>query len=276
MSDHITYPLTPGNYYSWTIVSDEVAIKHMDKSTFDHHGSGIPEEISSFFVPDFKIGEKRIDLQLYDDDFTYNAHIKNDQHDRYQIHWQVDLVNVIHQLFDYHPALVVKEYPYMKFQKTGDFEYKISFSGVMIYDDMVPKEDARKIDDDILKSLLNRKNDSEIQEIVEQMFIDEGMPVLKRAYIAKSLSRNKELAELVKRRVEFRCELCGVEGFIQSSGKRYAEAHHLLELSQMEDQIRFEHPDLMICVCPTCHRKIHYGSPEEIQKLQEMRDSIKL
>ena len=39
----------PSSAYSWDVLSDDVAIKHMDKSSFLHHGTGLPREIASFF-----------------------------------------------------------------------------------------------------------------------------------------------------------------------------------------------------------------------------------
>ena len=35
----------PAYYYSWTILTNKIFVKKMDKSTFLHNGIGIPNEI---------------------------------------------------------------------------------------------------------------------------------------------------------------------------------------------------------------------------------------
>lgn len=55
---------------------------------------------------------------------------------------------------------------------------------------------------------------------------------------------------------------------LQSSDKpklnavRYAEAHHKSELAKT----KIDNPNDMICVCPTCHKVIHFGSEEELTR----------
>ena len=59
-SKAIDHPLTS---YSWTVLSDIVAIKRLDKSAFLHHGSGIPFAIKSFFdLENLGDDEKRVSL----------------------------------------------------------------------------------------------------------------------------------------------------------------------------------------------------------------------
>jgi predicted HNH restriction endonuclease len=88
-------------------------------------------------------------------------------------------------------------------------------------------------------------------------------PVEERIRIAKSLARNSTFARLVKKRVNHICEICNATPFAQrNEALLYAEAHHIFELAKT----RVENPDYMICVCPTCHRVLHYGSDEALQK----------
>ncbi|MCP4373449.1 MAG: hypothetical protein GY797_35910 [Deltaproteobacteria bacterium] len=39
----------PVESFSWKVLTDNVEVKHMDKSTFLHHGTGIPQDIAFFF-----------------------------------------------------------------------------------------------------------------------------------------------------------------------------------------------------------------------------------
>ena len=60
-----------------------------------------------------------------------------------------------------------------------------------------------------------------------------------------------------------RCKICNELGFKKENGERYAEVHHIQELAKSG----FDIPSNIICICPRCHRILHYGSSEEIEKL---------
>jgi predicted restriction endonuclease len=87
-------------------------------------------------------------------------------------------------------------------------------------------------------------------------------PVRERIKNAKSLVRNPRIARLVKEQANYTCEMCGALPFIKRSGVPFAEAHHIYELAVT----RIDHPDRMLCVCPTCHRVIHYGNDDSIKE----------
>jgi hypothetical protein len=115
-------------------------------------------------------------------------------------------------------------------------------------DNLIDKEaKTAKSEQEILRSYL---------QINDQIAHFGEKEALKKAKIVESFVRNKVFSDYVKKRAEYRCEICGVEGFLMANGGRYAEAHHKEELA-----IRgWDHPDNMICVCPTCHREIHFGA----------------
>ena len=77
-----------------------------------------------------------------------------------------------------------------------------------------------------------------------------------RMRLARTIARNRKLARLVKMGQDYRCQICGVEGFEQPSGELFAEAHHIEELAAGGRDV----PKNILCVCPTCHRRIHYGN----------------
>jgi len=91
-------------------------------------------------------------------------------------------------------------------------------------------------------------------------------PVSTKVRMAKILAKNTKLSNLVKEANKFCCEICGSKPFMQKNGKPFAEAHHVDELAQS----RIDHPDNMICVCPLCHKIIHYGSEEELGKRKNL------
>jgi len=83
----------------------------------------------------------------------------------------------------------------------------------------------------------------------------EGHSPQKKRRLAYAVARNRRLAELVKAAADYRCEICQRDGFEKSGGGRYAEVHHLEELGAGGKDLSKN----MICVCPLCHRIIHYG-----------------
>tara|TARA_B100001964_G_scaffold141331_1_gene155804 strand:+ start:264 stop:1160 length:897 start_codon:yes stop_codon:yes gene_type:complete len=83
----------------------------------------------------------------------------------------------------------------------------------------------------------------------------ETVETIKKYRIAKALARNTKLAQLIKEKAQYKCEICGIDGFEKRNGGKYAEVHHKDELGAGGKDL----PSNMICVCPTCHRKIHFG-----------------
>ncbi|MCG8533420.1 MAG: hypothetical protein MI749_22585, partial [Desulfovibrionales bacterium] len=76
------YPITS---HSWILLSDSVAEKKLDISSFDHRGSGIPKDILPFF--DYVAGSSRKDLTFIYDDVIYSAHLASDPKQRVKVMW---------------------------------------------------------------------------------------------------------------------------------------------------------------------------------------------
>lgn len=119
-SDVSEHPL--GEFYSWEILSKTTAVKHCDKSFFEHNGSGVPKEICWFFDADnLDIGEaKQVKLLYADSDFM--GRIANDTTDRHRIRifWNTDLGKQFSQYQN-------KENIQARFEKLSDNVYEISF-----------------------------------------------------------------------------------------------------------------------------------------------------
>ena len=54
----------PVKAFSWEVLTDNIAVKHMDKSAFLHHGTGIPQEIAFFFNLDKNKFDEQIKTTL--------------------------------------------------------------------------------------------------------------------------------------------------------------------------------------------------------------------
>ncbi len=93
-------------------------------------------------------------------------------------------------------------------------------------------------------------------------------PVEVRTKIAKMLSRNPKLAKLVKESAGYVCQVCKADPFIKKNGGLYAEAHHINELAKT----KIDNPESMLCVCPTCHRVMHYGNEDAKKKRESLKN----
>src|SRR4051812_11135471 len=77
----------------------------------------------------------------------------------------------------------------------------------------------------------------------------------RRAVLSERIARPNAITTALKQLHKFTCQICHVEGFRQANGSPYAEAHHIIQLS--EGVAGSLASDNIIVVCPTCHRKLH-------------------
>jgi len=88
----------------------------------------------------------------------------------------------------------------------------------------------------------------------------------KQSRVVQAIERNPKVAELIKRRARYQCEICGFPGFRKRDGGLYAVAHHKEALCDLGK----DSPTNIICVCPTCHAVIHYGTEKAFQERKEL------
>lgn len=75
--------------------------------------------------------------------------------------------------------------------------------------------------------------------------------------ISSQYYRSNRIKEYAKARANGICECCGEPApFDDENGEPYLEVHHVDELGEGGS----DHPDRVVAVCPTCHRRIHYGN----------------
>lgn len=89
---------------------------------------------------------------------------------------------------------------------------------------------------------------------------------------------NTRLAKTVIKNHNYTCEIDGSHiSFISSKGKRYMEAHHLLPMLSQKEYlpINIDREENIVCICPNCHKAIHYGNNgekrERLSKLYSIR-----
>ena len=105
----------------------------------------------------------------------------------------------------------------------------------------------------ISERLSDFQTDDEIQselEIFENEFQNKKPGEIK--IFARTIERNPKIADLIKRKYNFVCQICGYPGFEKKDGNLFAEAHHLESLGNSGLDI----PSNIFCVCSTCHSVI--------------------
>lgn len=96
-----------------------------------------------------------------------------------------------------------------------------------------------------------------------------------RKTVAKHLrrERSKLLAAECKIRDDYQCQVCGLryEAAYGKLGQEFAEAHHLIPLSTLRENVRTRLEDLAT-VCSNCHRMLHRmaGTPHDVRKLRNL------
>ena len=86
-----------------------------------------------------------------------------------------------------------------------------------------------------------------------------------------SLPRDIKFRQMAFERENYKCELCGTtKTFTDTNNEEYFEGHHLI-MYNLNVQRRFkyslDHPNNIMCLCPTCHRQIHLGSEEKRKEM---------
>ncbi|MGI6728758.1 MAG: HNH endonuclease [Bacilli bacterium] len=90
-----------------------------------------------------------------------------------------------------------------------------------------------------------------------------------------SYRRDNEKAKKSIALANYKCELDGShQTFNTSNGKPYMEAHHLIPLSTQDYfEYSLDVDANIVCLCPTCHRKLHYGNSirDDLKRLYDLR-----
>lgn len=79
----------------------------------------------------------------------------------------------------------------------------------------------------------------------------------KRKIISEQISRPGSITDHIKKLLDYTCQICNEQGFIQINGTRYIEAHHINELHKLIPGSYCS--DNIVILCANCHRKIHFA-----------------
>lgn len=102
------------------------------------------------------------------------------------------------------------------------------------------------------------KSDFSLEELRARALAAAVAPVASRAEARQTVHyRSSAVRDYVLARAQGRCEACDATApFTRKDGTPYLESHHLRRVSDGGP----DHPRWVAALCPTCHRRIHYGS----------------
>jgi len=151
---------------------------------------------------------------------------------------------------------------YLEIDRIDSFEqsYKLADLISDLKKDRVNNMDFKKlIDEDDSNGYVSTEDINQIIDIKAE-YIPVAKPDRTRGDI-NSYKRNFEKAKKSILLAKYKCDLNERhESFIMKNGKPYMEAHHLIPLSA-QDYFDFslDVDANIVCLCPNCHRKLHYG-----------------
>jgi 5-methylcytosine-specific restriction protein A len=158
--------------HSWKIISNTTLTKQMDKSSFKHHGTGIPVDIRYFFdIDSMRVGERQ-EIVLLQGILSYTAHLEmvNERNPRTRLLWRSDLESTIQgafpkwsSYFDAHTKTHIST-PVLKIVKTPSKNtYRISF------------EESRKTSDSLVLNSVYSREDLKEQFKITDASIKNGI-----------------------------------------------------------------------------------------------------
>lgn len=245
-----------GRCYSWEIISENVIIKNTDKSVFKEQGTGVPKEIREFFkVQNIKQKEKLF-IKILHNSKEYEAYIVMESNDlaRTRMYWYKDLSKVLNRYLPNYESYFInkssdnKSVPIMRLERKSDFTYKLD----VIFEEQIEKDISNEIEDMNYKTLHKEGN------------------------IKYQLSKKYERSP--KNRLEAikihgtKCLICGFD-FKEVYGDRgegFIEIHHIIPLSELNEETEINPKNDLIPVCSNCHRMIH-RERNNILSIDEMK-----
>lgn len=228
----------PQSFNSWIIMSEDIFVKKMDKSTFQHEGTGVPKKIQKYWRVDHMKPRENMQIILQHNGKNYNATMRCDNLKRTRLIWQSDFRNIIHERYmelaiQYQNEEEVDTAPRMHFVRIGENKYIVNFVDVVEVENSRVKETSP-----------------------QKVSYTEG-----RIYYiySKKYERDPRIRKEAMDYHGYKCKVCGFEfekkyGEI---GQGYIEIHHLNPLYVNSEEVSVDIEKDLAPLCSNCHRMVH-------------------
>lgn len=111
---------------------------------------------------------------------------------------------------------------------------------------------------ELISKEFNNGNELSAEDYIQKLNTVYGGKPEFNEKVVRLIQRPSALSNAIKEKNGYTCMLCKYPGFFKKGGEKYAETHHMIELNQLAPKTLQSWN--MIVVCPTCHRKLHYGN----------------
>ncbi len=120
-------------------------------------------------------------------------------------------------------------------------------------------------------------NDSDFPEKSHEDGANEA-PVYTNSINGKQVAKKARISKAALQDAAFKCAAAPThETFLTAKNKPYMEGHHLIPCTASNSEHFWEtkHVNIdcienIVCLCPTCHRKIHYGNSKAKKEILEL------
>ncbi|MDR3388913.1 MAG: HNH endonuclease signature motif containing protein [Rudaea sp.] len=106
------------------------------------------------------------------------------------------------------------------------------------------------------EDLVASHQDTDIASLRRRAYLDVDPPALGKSAIRVLYQRSRDVVRYALARANGTCECCGVVApFVRLDETPYLEVHHVDRVSDGG----LDRPNRVAAICPTCHRRIHFG-----------------
>ena len=233
-------------FFSW-IIDRDIAVKEIDKSVVEHHGTGIPYQTRRYWNCEAlrEREKKKITLNLYGIEFLAHIEMRNN---RTRLFWMSDFRDAagFSSFSDENIRKLLR--PYLLFKKYDDNRYNT----------------------EVISQGMDYKQAKNLPENTS-CFI-EGK---KKIYYSTKYERNGYCRAQAIKIHGCKCSVCGFdfETVYGKLGIGYTEIHHRKPLHSLEEEMEVNPEADLVPVCSNCHRMLHRRR-DRIITIEELRNIV--
>lgn len=275
---HEVFNLEPneidGRFYGYIPSEDNPDIKKLGASITDDYIDGV----MVIYVQKLPNSSNRRIVAFIDNAKVYAKRQRGDALNRFILDGkkQIECTYTIES--DYIYDLRTVPNPFVFYVSGEDLQM---FRKQRFYTGRRPKQEVKMLHwliDYLQKKDREEDNDLDFQKEIQEAKLDEPLPdtsMRKPSYIqgtsGKTVAKKAYISKQALKKANFKCEFDNNHNtFLTNKGVPYMEGHHLIPCTSANSEVywskcgrNIDCVENIICLCPTCHRRIHFGSNEE-------------
>lgn len=183
-----------------------------------------------------------------------------------------ELINLIDSTHKYKISLADYGLHMFRRQRTFSGHYSVLDECVRNYISQYLSGNSEELD--FQESIQN----ADVDISVALLDVSKEMPEYADGNNCKIVKKNSRVSKSVLVNSDYKCAADSNHNtFLTSKGVQYMEGHHLIPCTYNNAQLfwkkrkrNIDCVENIVCLCPNCHRKVHFGSTEEKRKIIEL------